>query len=38
MKRKNKAKVRKKTKSMNFIDITAYKGIRFETKQNLDFI
>ena len=38
MKQKNKAKVRKKTKSMNFINISAYKGIRYETKQNLDFI
>ena len=37
MKRKTKWKVRSKTKSNNFVDATAYKGKRFEKKQNLDF-
>ena len=37
MKRKTKCKFRRKTKYMNIIDTTAYKGKRFEIKQNLDF-
>ena len=35
MKRKTKLKFRRKTKHMNFVDTTAYKGKRFEIKQNL---
>ena len=30
------AKIRRKTKYMNVVDIAVYKGIRFETKQNLN--
>ena len=30
-------KVQKKTKYINFVDTTAYKGKRFEIKQNFDF-
>ena len=37
MKRKTKLKFRMKTKYMNFVDTTAYKGKRFEIKQNFDF-
>ena len=37
MKRKTKWKLRRKTKYMNFVDTTAYKGKRFEMKQILDF-
>ena len=36
-KRKTKRKFRRKTKYMNFVDATAYKGKQFETKQNLEF-
>ena len=38
MKGKTKRKFRRKTKYLNFVDTTAYKGKRFEIKQNLDFI
>ena len=37
MKRKTEWKFRRKTKYMNFVDTTAYKGKLFEIKQNLDF-
>ena len=37
MKQKTKWKIRRKTKYMNFVDTTAYKGNQFEIKQNLDF-
>ena len=37
MKRKTKLKFRMKTKYINFVDTTAYKGKRFEIKQNFDF-
>ena len=32
----NYAKDRRKTNYMNFVDTAFYKGIRFETKQNLN--
>ena len=35
LKRKTKLKFRRKTKHVNFVDTTAYKGKRFEIKQNL---
>ena len=37
MKWKTKWKFRRKTKYMNFVDTTAYKGNRFDVKQILDF-
>ena len=35
--KENEANVRRKTRQMNFVDTAAYKGIRFETKQNLNY-
>ena len=37
LKRTTKWKFPRKTKYKNFVDTTAYKGKRFEIKQNLDF-